>query len=260
MAYHCGFFGLAIFPCLFYYDEALRRDAHAEALHSDASSELRQMSSDQLELRDARIDAKLDASLYFKRGAKKSEGESKFQAEKMSEGCRVKVGDTHCEFAGPFSSECCELQQAEVCVELEREYLNVSYPVCDKINGTVRKKNQCSVAEKEAVRKTNCLHNAIVSEKRRAKQELTLEPTAVCPLKKPTYTCEMHWLSPACCEQRQFQLCRPYKKEINGTVCDKFKGKELKDSNWRACHNQADLWAIEKNGFVGNCQEDETTL
>eukprot|EP00928_Gymnodinium_smaydae_P023707 TRINITY_DN1945_c0_g1_i2.p1 TRINITY_DN1945_c0_g1~~TRINITY_DN1945_c0_g1_i2.p1 ORF type:complete len:169 (-),score=22.49 TRINITY_DN1945_c0_g1_i2:148-603(-) len=109
MAFLCGFFGLAIFPCLFYYDEALRRNTGDEVL----------------ELRAARTDAKLvrshDASLGFK---------------DQQPHCNVTVGDTTCEYPGrSLSPGCCKAYQEEVCYGFkERDVTFWTQPPCDKLN------------------------------------------------------------------------------------------------------------------------------
>eukprot|EP00928_Gymnodinium_smaydae_P023713 TRINITY_DN1945_c0_g4_i1.p1 TRINITY_DN1945_c0_g4~~TRINITY_DN1945_c0_g4_i1.p1 ORF type:complete len:170 (-),score=19.53 TRINITY_DN1945_c0_g4_i1:120-629(-) len=129
MAFLCGFFGLAIFPCLFYYDEALRRSTGDEALRKDESSEsseFRQMPSDLLELRTARTDAKFvrshDASLFLKRNELPQ--------------CVVTVGDTKCEYPKKaLSPECCKAYQEEVCYGFkERNNTFRNKPPCDELD------------------------------------------------------------------------------------------------------------------------------
>eukprot|EP00928_Gymnodinium_smaydae_P023714 TRINITY_DN1945_c1_g3_i1.p1 TRINITY_DN1945_c1_g3~~TRINITY_DN1945_c1_g3_i1.p1 ORF type:complete len:246 (-),score=41.67 TRINITY_DN1945_c1_g3_i1:156-893(-) len=244
MAFRGGFFVLASFPCLFYYDEALRRNQNDEAMTSDKSTEFRQTSSDLLELRNARTDAKLmrshDASLFLK-GPKKIEG------------CRVKVGDTTCEFEGQFLVDCCKQHQAEVCSDFRNYSVTSMPPHCDEFQGGTMG-GFCSPEEEASMKKTTCLNDAGKSEKKKAMQKLRPEPTPVCRLKELGGNCDKEWLSPECCDMYKVFTCQKRRREKSDeqlSNCYKFTGRGIHRS---ACADQANKLAVETNYAVGNCQ------
>eukprot|EP00928_Gymnodinium_smaydae_P094337 TRINITY_DN7906_c1_g1_i6.p1 TRINITY_DN7906_c1_g1~~TRINITY_DN7906_c1_g1_i6.p1 ORF type:complete len:266 (+),score=23.55 TRINITY_DN7906_c1_g1_i6:171-968(+) len=264
MASLCGVFGLAIFLCLFYYNEALRRDSNVEALGSDESVELRQMSSDLVEHRGVRTNAKLDTSFVSKRGGEggkkkqkeKGKGGNKPQGTKgkKSEGtsvCPLKNLTGMCQMEG-LSPACCEQHQHSKCEKYKNEK-GFSWTVCDKFKN--RRYEAASL-----LTACNNIADILANDKNYARGNCqpkpTLEPTSACPLKNLTGMCQMEGLSPACCEQHQHAECDKYKNEkgFSWTVCDKFKNRRYEADGFRtACNNPADNAATDKNYALGNC-------
>eukprot|EP00928_Gymnodinium_smaydae_P023712 TRINITY_DN1945_c0_g3_i1.p1 TRINITY_DN1945_c0_g3~~TRINITY_DN1945_c0_g3_i1.p1 ORF type:complete len:192 (-),score=27.90 TRINITY_DN1945_c0_g3_i1:174-749(-) len=137
MAFLRGFFGLVIFLCLFYCDEALRRDVGDESFRDNESSAFGHVSSDLLELRAARTDAKLVRSHETSLSSKASKDSKAFKGKNKKRRCKVKVGDTTCEFPGrSLSPKCCNEIQKKVCHGFKEQnvILYVKKRPCNKLN------------------------------------------------------------------------------------------------------------------------------
>eukprot|EP00928_Gymnodinium_smaydae_P023710 TRINITY_DN1945_c0_g1_i5.p1 TRINITY_DN1945_c0_g1~~TRINITY_DN1945_c0_g1_i5.p1 ORF type:complete len:290 (-),score=36.76 TRINITY_DN1945_c0_g1_i5:106-924(-) len=249
MAFLCGFFGLAIFPCLFYYDEALRRSTGDEALRKDESSEFRQIPSDLLELRSARTDAKLvrshDASLVFKGNQPR---------------CKVTVGNTTCEYPGrSLSPDCCKTEQELVCYGFkERNIAFWTQPPCDKLN---LERNPSMKACKNLKDGLYLMKNKEGMECMKAKLKGDPGQQPLCKVKVGGTTCEFpnRSLSPACCKETQTMVCHAFKEQkatifVKTPPCNKLNLSM--EPSMEGCMNAADANYVKTNNEGKQCMLD----
>eukprot|EP00928_Gymnodinium_smaydae_P081333 TRINITY_DN6487_c0_g3_i1.p1 TRINITY_DN6487_c0_g3~~TRINITY_DN6487_c0_g3_i1.p1 ORF type:complete len:351 (+),score=45.37 TRINITY_DN6487_c0_g3_i1:48-1055(+) len=240
MASLCGFFGLVIF-LYFYYAEAVRRQVVDEALSSNESAELRQLSSDLLELRDARTNTKLvrshDASLFFKNGGVKKQEE--FTGARL---CHVKVVNDFVEVEN-LSAPCCKGNQAWVCSKFKTYRENWTHPSCDKLNSRALDETACSNEADKAI-----LENSGPLESAMTEEFTKLFPKCVVEVEDDT--CTMGHMTERCCEDSHAYYCSAFEGyNINiswkNRSCDKLSrapdGFACPSPRDRSCH--VDIYA-----------------
>eukprot|EP00928_Gymnodinium_smaydae_P010641 TRINITY_DN1400_c0_g2_i2.p1 TRINITY_DN1400_c0_g2~~TRINITY_DN1400_c0_g2_i2.p1 ORF type:complete len:511 (-),score=116.47 TRINITY_DN1400_c0_g2_i2:205-1593(-) len=202
-----GFFGLAISLCLFYYDEALRRDADDEDLSSRESSEFRKVSSDLLELRDARTNAKSVRS----HDAREEEKE--------------------------VSSNLLELRDARTNAKLVRSH-DASFFFKRGGDKTKEKKEE----QKGDEETKDWENDGDEDETKEGEKKVTTKKkkSTGCPVKVAESTFKYEGLSSMCCEDLQAWVChgfKDYEVSWKRPLCDKFS---VRSEMSEMCTGQSD--------------------
>eukprot|EP00928_Gymnodinium_smaydae_P057961 TRINITY_DN4118_c0_g1_i1.p1 TRINITY_DN4118_c0_g1~~TRINITY_DN4118_c0_g1_i1.p1 ORF type:complete len:350 (+),score=104.61 TRINITY_DN4118_c0_g1_i1:82-1131(+) len=221
MASRYGKLGLAIYPCLFHFDGAVRRDTDMEGedMGADASLERRQSSSGQLELREVKAHATLvDTSMFWKKGKPTK--------------CTVKVAYTECKFES-LTPACCEEQQAKVCYDFKDVTTSWKSPLCDKFKGRAADMSKCSSKGDKAATASNtktatCLRDTTSYEK--TISLVTLPPSTQDPLQTtPGTPANPSGTQTGTAQQEDEDKDKQKKKDKDKKKKDKDKKKKDKD-------------------------------